>query len=258
MRRCCGLSVVTARVRCRAPRAMRRYCGRRCIAAAGVARPRRDQSCLWAVSLPSARLAALGYPRPHAELDERGVAKIVGEFSEPPDRSRSLYGLISETCTHRLLRGLVYSRSGLESVPLAYQPPEVRYCRSQLEEREQKALRITESLLRGMDDACLQRGATFALAVAPTPWQIHEGTWNDLLARYELDPADYARSGPQTRLQAFVAKQQPPIAFFDLQPAMEAESEEPLHYTWDQHWTEAGNARAAEALTPWLKGLLPE
>ena len=73
-----------------------------------------------------------------------------------------------------------------------------------------------------------------------------------------IDPADYARSGPQQALVAFAAKQTPPIPTLDLLGAMEAESDAPLHYPWDQQWTESGNARAAEPLTPWLEGLLAD
>ncbi|MDX1523045.1 MAG: hypothetical protein R3264_15575, partial [Anaerolineae bacterium] len=59
---------------------------------------------------------------------------------------------------------------------------------------------------------------------------------------------------PNKRLTQFLAREN--IAYLDLLPVFRAAAEAPnapaLHFRHDQHWTEAGHALAAEALSEFL------
>ncbi|MGE0712021.1 MAG: hypothetical protein AB7T09_28840 [Planctomycetota bacterium] len=189
------------------------------------------------------------YVRPRAHLTAGGRLELEPQPARPP-AADGLYQRLEDTCTHRLLRGLLLrARSPLESVPLGDQPFEARFCRAPLGAAEAEALALARELLLSARDACAAARVPFAVVLAPSAWQADPALFRELCARVGLREADARRDHPQAPLAAALAAADVPV--LDLLPTLEGQAD--AYYRWNQHWTLAGNARVAEALAAWLR-----
>jgi hypothetical protein len=195
------------------------------------------------------------YSRPRARLDASGAVVIERDFA-PPQEEKSGLRLIRDTAIYRLLQrtSLGWARQKLEDLPIHGIPPELRYCRRVLAERERLAFRLTLTLLRRMARMSEERGARFGIVVTPSRLQVGREDWDALLERFDLEPGAYDRRNPQAVLARGCAWMQNPC--LDLLPDLERHSDagEKLYYPVEQHWTARGNRRVAEAIEDWLPG----
>jgi hypothetical protein len=192
-----------------------------------------------------------GYKRPRCGLKSDGQIEIVCQLQEPEPPSR-LVRAINETRTHRLLHQ-AYVSMFPEQQPVSERPPEIRYCRRDLEPREQKAMEITKALLREMKRRCDQHQCRFGVVIAPSLWQVQRPEWDRLLTNSRLDARDFDRTLPNRLLAEWCAEQEYPC--LDLLPTLEAfaGTGESLYYPKEQHWNGLGNKRVADAIVAWLR-----
>jgi len=195
-----------------------------------------------------------GYDRPHSRVGATGELTVSSVSLRALDGGRSLGERVFGLALYKLAQRLVFALGtpSLAELSPDTQPPELRYCRKALGAREQEALRTTLSVLDRMRATAWAQGSGFAVAVAPTRWQVDAAAWHALLDRFELDPANYERQAPQRILTSWCRGAGVPC--LDLLPDLETSQREgeTLYHAREQHWTAAGNAVVARSLLTWL------
>jgi hypothetical protein len=128
--------------------------------------------------------------------------------------------------------------------------PQLTVCRTPISATVQSRWKTT---LRHLDDLmnnCRRTNTPFALVIVPSPLQTNRPLLDAVCRREGCGPAEVDVELPQRRLAAYAADRNIPL--FDLLPALKLSPEQPyVHQGW--HWTAAGNAAAAQALTGWLQ-----
>ncbi|MCB9764139.1 MAG: SGNH/GDSL hydrolase family protein [Alphaproteobacteria bacterium] len=112
-------------------------------------------------------------------------------------------------------------------------------------------LHRTRPALDAFAQLCRVRGWRCAIAVAPPVYAVHPERMAATFDMFDLDAAGADATGPG---RAVVELSQVPA--LDLLPALR-EAGGGLYFTFDGHWTPRGHAAVADALTPFLTGLLP-
>ncbi len=201
----------------------------------------------------------LGYRRPDCSLTSDGQIQIAPRVRElEPARKfeaaswlAAVERAIASTRTHRLLTGVLGCAFGKQGA-LQLRPPELRYCKRELEPRERKAVELTTALLSEMKRKCDQHHCAFGVILAPSLWQVERQEWQRLLRDYRLDARDYDRSLPNRLLATFSQEMGYPC--LDLLPALEiaAAAGESLYYPREQHWNKRGQERVAAAIGAWV------
>jgi hypothetical protein len=93
------------------------------------------------------------------------------------------------------------------------------------------------------------------LVIMPDEFQVNESVRKKIFELFQLTSEDYDVELPQKRLVAFAKSRK--IAVVDLlEPLREADKVQRCYHLQDGHWNSRGNAIAAEALLPVLRGLL--
>jgi len=108
------------------------------------------------------------------------------------------------------------------------------------------------SQLRAMRDECRRARVTFAIAIIPDEFQANPALHDELVTLGPVPRADIDLTLPQRRLLDFCRAEG--IACLDLLPLFAGSSD--LYLVQDTHWNEKGNLVAAQAIAPWLDGLI--
>jgi hypothetical protein len=200
----------------------------------------------------------LGYRRPycrlldnqHIEIEPR-VAKSSSAPESDPAARPALERAIVSTGVYRLFVRAFESAFPSRVAP-HLRPPELRYCKQKLDERERKALDLTTALLIEMNRKCRMQDCRFGVVVAPSLWQVQHPQWEQLLRDYRALARDYDHNLPNRLLAAFCREQGFPC--LDLLPELEtaAAAGETLYYPREQHWNKRGQERVAMAIQTWL------
>jgi hypothetical protein len=202
----------------------------------------------------------LGYRRPRCWLDSAGHIEIEQHVAEPglsrkaeaPNWLAPLERSIVSTRTHRLLM-CVLKNAFPQRGALQLRPPELRYCKRELEDRERRAVQLTTAVLSEMNRKCHEHDCNFGVILAPSLWQVELPQWEQLLRDYRLDGRDYDRSLPNWLLATFCQEQGCPC--LDLLPHLEAAAAagESLYYPREQHWNTRGQERVAAVIENWVR-----
>ena len=119
----------------------------------------------------------------------------------------------------------------------------------------EKRWRGTLENLAGIHEVAKKRGIPMLLVIMPDEFQVNESVRNKVFERFQLQPEDYDLASPQKRLKAFAKSRN--ITVVDLlEPLREADKVQRCYHLQDGHWNSRGNAIAAEAILPALRGLL--
>jgi hypothetical protein len=119
----------------------------------------------------------------------------------------------------------------------------------------EKRWRGTLENLAGIHEVAKERGIPMLLVIMPDEFQVNESVRKKVFERFQLTPEDYDVASPQKRLVAFARSRE--IAVVDLlEPLREADKVQRCYHLQDGHWNSRGNAIAAEAILPALRGLL--
>jgi hypothetical protein len=119
----------------------------------------------------------------------------------------------------------------------------------------EKRWRGTLENLTDIHEVAKERGIPMLLVIMPDEFQVNESVRNKAFERFQLAPEDYDVASPQKRLVAFARSRK--IVVVDLlEPLREADKVRRCYHLQDGHWNSRGNAIAAEAILPALKGLL--
>jgi hypothetical protein len=204
----------------------------------------------------------LGYRRPRCRLGSDGQLEIERQVPAPDVRQQAaaanwlvaLERAIASTRTYRLLATVLSSAFAGQS-RLHLRPPELRYCKCELENRERKAVDLTMALLTELNRKCHEHNCVFGVVLAPSLWQVERPEWERLLRDYRVDPRGYDRSQPNRILATYCQRKGYPC--LDLLPPLEAAAAagEALYYPREQHWNRRGQMRVAAAIEPWVRKL---
>jgi hypothetical protein len=125
-------------------------------------------------------------------------------------------------------------------------------CRSAVSDLEKKWQRALSRLDRIVVD-CQKRHVPVAFVLIPDEFQVNPGLLQEVLGAGGPAAADIDLALPQRRLTAFFAERAVPC--LDLMPVFAGTTDN--YAPRDTHWNEHGNRRAAAAIEPWLRDLLP-
>jgi hypothetical protein len=118
-----------------------------------------------------------------------------------------------------------------------------------MEKKWQRALTRLETIA----NECRKRQVPLACVLIPDEFQTNPSLLSEVLRTAGLSRADIDLDLPQRRLAAFFAQRDVPC--LDLLPVFAGTTDG--YALRDTHWNEAGNHRAAAAISGWLKGLPP-
>ena len=119
----------------------------------------------------------------------------------------------------------------------------------------EKRWRGTLENLAGIHEVAKEQEIPLLLVIMPDEFQVNESVRKKIFERYRLAPEDYDVDLPQKRLVAFAKSRK--IAVVDLlEPLRKADKIQRCYHLQDGHWNSRGNAIAAEAILPTLRGLL--
>ncbi len=105
--------------------------------------------------------------------------------------------------------------------------------------------------LDGTREVVARAGARYVMVLHPSQSQVESALWDEVIARFALDPADYDLDLPQKILQQFCEARG--ITCVDLLPAFRREGERGgLYAEQDTHYSPAGNALAARIISEHL------
>lgn len=119
----------------------------------------------------------------------------------------------------------------------------------------EKKWRGTLENLAGIHEVGKARGIPMLLVIMPDEFQVNEHVRKRIFERFQLVPEDYDLESPQRRLVAFAKSRNIPVVDL-LGPLQEADKVQRCYHLQDGHWNSRGNAIAAEAILPALRGLL--
>ena len=108
------------------------------------------------------------------------------------------------------------------------------------------------SQLRAMHDECRRARITFGITIIPDEFQANPTLHDELVTLGRAPRADIDLTLPQRRLLDFCRTEGIPC--LDLLPLFAGSSD--LYLAQDTHWNEKGNLVAAQAIAPWLDGLI--
>ncbi len=143
------------------------------------------------------------------------------------------------------------AEQGTDYIPVAY-----GVYKSPLEPPWQEGWRITEALLAQLKSDVQADGADFRLVVIPAQIQVEPAAWQHVLQSHPAMQAhDWDLDQPNRMLADILNRQQTP--FLDLLPIFRAWDGPTLFFPIDGHWNERGHRLAGDALTRWLKDVIP-
>lgn len=117
--------------------------------------------------------------------------------------------------------------------------------------RWQEHWELTGRLLREFDLQVQRAGARMHVVYIPAMAQVYAGEWERRLRLNRLEEIDLDRAKPSRQLAAFAGRHD--LSFLDLYPVfLDHPETEPLYYTQDTHWTEAGHELAAQTVAAFL------
>jgi lysophospholipase L1-like esterase len=122
--------------------------------------------------------------------------------------------------------------------------------RSQLKAKWSKATRVTEQLLVEMRDLATENGAEFAVVLVPPAFEVYPERWRELLdLTPQMKEAELQPDQPLGNLQRFLDENR--VRVINLLPDFTAHVREAsnLYLRDDGHWTAAGHAIAAHAVS---------
>jgi len=122
--------------------------------------------------------------------------------------------------------------------------------RERLTDDWRSAWKITEMLLGMVRDEASGHGARFGVVIVPTRGQVSDQAWRGVAGGDGGRRAGLDRMFPNEQLQKISGRLGTPL--LDLVPPLrqaQDASQEALYYERDQHWTAAGHAVAAQAIT---------
>lgn len=113
--------------------------------------------------------------------------------------------------------------------------------------RTQAQWRQTLATLDSTRDFVARMGSEYVLVIHPDQLQVEDALFDQLIAFYNLNPADYDLELPQRFLLDYCAQKQ--IRCIDLLPAFRAHgAQDGLYLPHDTHYNQAGNKLAAEQI----------
>ena len=122
------------------------------------------------------------------------------------------------------------------------------------EDREK--IELVEDIIAQIHGQLEERGVVFFLSIIPDEIQVNSALREEVMERFQLDPAEYDFDQPQKIITAFCRKKGIPV--HDLLPdLLRSRGEEPLYRLYDSHWDEKGNTVAAESLARFLREIVP-
>lgn len=146
------------------------------------------------------------------------------------------------------MRGLFPSKTNLD-----YERERMEFCnvrKYRAGEQEEKIRAVTVSIA-GMQSLLQSNGIKFAVAMYPGAISVDPKLQEEVMATHPLDPADYDLALAQKVLKSFLdAANIPSVDLLDEFRLEEQKGD--LYRPNDTHWSEAGNALAAELLYRWL------
>ena len=201
--------------------------------------------------------------KPYYDLERDGTLRLIaGPPPLPEDSFRTrtqrccmLYNVIETGVYNKL--DLNYPREQLEAIG-GLQPPLAGLYDTQPDDEWQRAWQISEALLARMRDRSAAMGATLVVAAAPDWRQLDPDAWRDELQRgnprsNRLTSGRLQIEVPTDRLGTIAERIGVP--YINLLPAMQAGSVDGtrLYFAFDKHWTAAGHAVAARAISEALR-----
>ena len=103
-----------------------------------------------------------------------------------------------------------------------------------------------------MRDECRRARVKYGIVIIPDEFQANPALHNELVTLGRVPRADIDLALPQRRLLDFCRAEG--IACLNLLPSFAGSSD--LYLAQDTHWNEKGNLVAAQAIAPWLDGLI--
>ena len=125
--------------------------------------------------------------------------------------------------------------------------------RREWSEDAERAFEVTTGELRGLADACAERGVRLLVALLPAPYQYHDALWKIVVDKCQLDAADYDMARPNRELSRWAEEQG--IELLDLLPSFrDAAVAGPADRLYlDVHFSAEGHRLAAELLAEKLR-----
>jgi len=118
----------------------------------------------------------------------------------------------------------------------------------------EEAWQVTEALFARAQASAKAIDAELVVVCAPSQFQINDDDWYRLIGTKRASVlAQYAQDAPNKRLAEIAARTG--VRLFDLLPTIRAavqNSETPLYFHEDGHWTPAGHALAARTIAGYL------
>ena len=137
--------------------------------------------------------------------------------------------------------------------PAGLRPPELTLCLREPGSTTQWEYRVARLLLDSIATFGRERGVPVGFVLAPSFVQVDPAIWAEIVARYDVDVADYDLDRPQAIFRDWAKLHDHPM--LDLLPILRERSQgnEPLYWPVEQHWTQEGNRVVAEAYLEFLR-----
>ncbi len=125
-----------------------------------------------------------------------------------------------------------------------------------LREESELAREVTEHRLAALAADVRSRGARFAVAYAPSLFEVDDQAWERLLMRYRMSPRFWTQQRVARRVARAAGLAQAPLLDLREPFARRQAAGARLYFPEEGLWTEAGHALAADAVASWLKASL--
>lgn len=126
--------------------------------------------------------------------------------------------------------------------------------KTRLNDRWESAWDVTDRLIGMLSHDVTAAGSRFGVVIVPTRAQVNDQAWRGIAGGDGGRRAGLDRTFPNTQLKGIADRAGAPL--LDLVPPLRAADKAgsaPLYYESDQHWTAAGHAVAAQAITQFVR-----